>query len=134
MIISLLADGFLPDFQAVVKSKFKPHATVLMVEVNKWAFLLAISFSIFTGHFIPMMSFIFEHTRLMIDLLLIGVLSTFGQLFIYRLVKQFKQHIVPFIITTRKIFTVGLSIIYYKHDINSLQLIGLVLVFGISVF
>jgi hypothetical protein len=31
MFVSLLAEGFLPDFQAVIKSKYKPSATVLMV-------------------------------------------------------------------------------------------------------
>lgn len=134
MVVSLLADGFLPDFQAVIKSKYKPLPTVLMTEVNKWSAILAFAFSIATGHFIPMFSFIFAHTSLMIDLIAIGVLSTLGQLFVYRLIKQFKQHIVPFIITTRKIFTVGLSILYYKHTIAEMQLIGLVIVFGISIY
>jgi len=44
-----------------------------------------------------------------------GVLSTIGQIFVYIMIKQFKQHFAPFVITTRRIFTVGLSIIYYRH-------------------
>jgi len=60
-----------------------------------------------------------------------GILSTIGQMFVYRMIKQFKQHFVPFVITTRKIFTVGLSIIVYKHATNVWQILGLILVFGV---
>lgn len=63
-----------------------------------------------------------------------GILSTIGQMFVYRMIKQFKQHFVPFVITTRKIFTVGLSIIVYKHATNVWQLLGLLLVFGIVTY
>jgi UDP-galactose transporter B1 len=81
-----------------------------------------------------MVVFLKGHAKLFIDLFLMGVLSAFGQLFIYRLVKIFKQHIVPFIITTRKIFTVGLSIIYFEHKIALVQLLGLFIVFGVSIY
>ncbi len=65
---------------------------------------------------------------------IMGVLSTFGQMFVYRMIKQFKQHFPPFVITTRKIFTVGLSIFYYHHETNALQLIGLFLVFALVTY
>lgn len=61
-----------------------------------------------------------------------GILSFIGQVFIYRLVKQFKQHIVPFVITTRKIFTVVLSIMYYNHEYTYWQVMGIIIVFGAS--
>jgi drug/metabolite transporter (DMT)-like permease len=67
-------------------------------------------------------------------MLAMGVLSTFGQMFVYRMIKQFKQHFAPFVITTRKIFTVGLSIFYYHHETNGFQLAGLVLVFLIVTY
>lgn len=70
----------------------------------------------------------------MIDLVLTGLLSFVGQIFIYRLVKQFKQHIVPFVITTRKIFTVVLSIAYFGHKYTYWQVIGIALVLGASLY
>jgi drug/metabolite transporter (DMT)-like permease len=63
-----------------------------------------------------------------------GILSTVGQMFVYRMIKQFKQHFVPFVITTRKIFTVGLSIFFYHHETNILQISGLVMVFVIVTY
>ncbi len=45
---------------------------------------------------------------------------------------MFKQHIVPFVITTRKIFTVGLSIVYFKHDWSGAQVISILVVLGVT--
>lgn len=67
--------------------------------------------------------------RTIIDLCLFSILGAIGQIFIYRMVKQFKQHIVPFVITTRKIFTVIISIIIYNHSTTSLQIAGIAIVF-----
>ena len=64
-----------------------------------------------------------------IDLFLFSILGATGQIFIYRMVKQFKQHIVPFVITTRKIFTVIISIVVYNHSTTSLQIAGIAIVF-----
>lgn len=49
---------------------------------------------------------------------------------IYYVVLNFKQHMFPLISTTRKVFTVLLSIYIYSHHINAEQVFALVLVFG----
>ena len=115
LIASLVADGFLPDFQAVIKSEYRPQPSVLMGEVNKWAGILAVIYSVVRGNFWHMIIFMRDHNKVVMDLVLIAVLAAVGQMFIYRIVRQFRQHMVPFIITTRKIFTVALSIVYYGH-------------------
>ena len=60
---------------------------------------------------------------------MIAFLTTAGQIFIYRMIKQFKQHIVPFVITTRKIFTVVLSIFIFKHHTTVIQILAIALIF-----
>jgi len=52
MVFSLIGEGLLPDFQAVIKQNFKPVPTVLLVFVNKWTFFVTVAFSIVTGHFL----------------------------------------------------------------------------------
>jgi drug/metabolite transporter (DMT)-like permease len=49
LIVSLLADGFLPDFQAEIKSKYKPLPMEMMVEINKWVTLLSIVYALCVG-------------------------------------------------------------------------------------
>ena len=134
MIFSLIGEGLLPDFQAVIKQNYKPAPTVLLAFVNRWTMILTITYSIAMGHFLHIVDFIRHHNRILIDNLLIGVLCFVGQVFIYRLVRQFKQHIVPFIITTRKIFTVALSITYYQHKYSIEQVVGVIIVFSAAVY
>ena len=59
---------------------------------------------------------------------LFSVSCTIVQLFVYYLIQKFRQHIVPFIITLRKILSVVLSIIWFHHDISGYQVIGIIVV------
>ena len=140
LIISLLADGFLPDFQAQIKSEYKPQPMEMMTAINKWVTIISLAYCCIIETFIlkisivDMFIFIGQHHKFFWHLLLMGGLSTLGQMFVYRMIKQFKQHFVPFVITTRKIFTVGLSIFFYHHPTNIWQILGLLMVFGIVTY
>jgi len=81
-----------------------------------------------------MLVFVWNHSLLGFHLLLLSICAFVGHLFIYRMIKQFKQHFVPFVITTRKIFTVGLSIVWYGHETNVWQILGLVAVLVLVVY
>jgi drug/metabolite transporter (DMT)-like permease len=74
------------------------------------------------------------HMLFAAHMIVMGILTALGQMFVYRMIKQFKQHFVPFVITTRKIFTVGFSIVLYHHETNAYQLFGLIMVFGVVTF
>ena len=50
------------------------------------------------------------------------------------MIKTFKQHIVPFVITTRKIVSVGISMIYFRHPTNVMQIIGILIVFTTTLY
>lgn len=65
----------------------------------------------------------------MIDVVAMSVLQVVGQVSIYYVIANFKQHIFPLISTTRKVFTVLLSIFIYNHSINIMQALSIVLVF-----
>lgn len=134
LIVSLLADGFLPDFQAEIKTDYKPQPMEMMTEINKWVAIVSFIYSCALLEIFDILTFLFEHKYFCFHLLIMGVLSTVGQMFVYRMIKQFKQHFPPFVITTRKIFTVGLSIFYYHHETNFYQLLGLFLVFALVTY
>ena len=40
----------------------------------------------------------------------------------------------PFVVTTRKIFTVGLSIVYFRHETSLGQILAIVLVLLVTVY
>jgi len=129
-----LADGFLPDFQAEIKSIYKPQPMEMMTIINKWISIIAFLYSCALLEIVDIFTFMFQHYLFAFHMILMGVLCAIGQMFVYRMIKQFKQHFVPFVITTRKIFTVGLSIIYYHHETNIFQIIGLIMVFTIVTY
>ena len=56
------------------------------------------------------------------------------QIFVYYLIQKFRQHIVPFIITIRKIFSVVISILWFNHSINHIQWLGVIVVFAAAIF
>lgn len=106
----------------------------MMTDINKWVAIISTIFALALMELGDIFLYLYQHKLFLMHMTLMGVLSTFGQMFVYRMIKQFKQHFAPFVITTRKIFTVGLSIIYYHHETNFLQLLGLVLVFALVTY
>jgi UDP-galactose transporter B1 len=56
-------------------------------------------------------------------------LQILGQISIYYVISNFKQHIFPLIATTRKVFTVLLSIFIFGHHVNLIQWISIIIVF-----
>ncbi len=132
LLLSLLADGFVPDFQAEIKEKYKPTPIQMLVSVNKWCAIFALVYLIGSWKVADFIIYCIEHMNFTWDMLMVSVLSFVGQLFVYRMIKMFRQHIVPFVTATRKIFTVGLSIVYFKHEWSGAQVISILVVLGVT--
>lgn len=101
----------------------------MMEQINKWVSIISLLSMI--GSFTAVKAFIytFYHPLFAFHLFVMSLLSCAGQFFVYRMIKQFKQHIVPFVITTRKILTIFISIVYYHHKTTLIQMIGVIVVF-----
>jgi drug/metabolite transporter (DMT)-like permease len=63
-----------------------------------------------------------------IDIITDSIATCVGQLFIYYIVHHFRQHIVPLIISTRKILSGIASIIIFKHHVNKIQWLALIFI------
>lgn len=48
LVFSLLCDGFLPDFQAEIKTKYKPTAMEMFQQINKWKTILSLLYAVCT--------------------------------------------------------------------------------------
>ena len=46
LLISIMADGFLPDFQAEIKTVYKPSPVDLMAQINKYVFLASLLYCV----------------------------------------------------------------------------------------
>lgn len=133
LFFSLICDGLIPDFQAEIKTKYKPSPLEMFEHMNKWKTILSFTYSIFTVEISSVVLFFIDHPLCFFHLLCLSLTGAVGQIFIYWMISNFRQHVVPFIITTRKILTVVISIIYFGHDVTIFQKAGIALVF-IAVF
>jgi UDP-galactose transporter B1 len=87
-------------------------------------------FSVFVDHsFLPALEFFRNYPSVLLDLAFAAVLQVLGQICIYYVVANFKQHMFPMISTTRKMITVISSIFYFGHYINSWQWAAIAFVF-----
>lgn len=64
----------------------------------------------------PMIIFFWEHPICLAHMIVLATMGSVGQMLVFWMIKLFRQHIVPFIITTRKIATVLISIVFFDHD------------------
>lgn len=100
----------------------------MMVEINKWCGILSLIYCLMTGNLMPFIEFSWCHPLFTIHLLVMASLAFLGHIFIYKMIKDFRQHIVPFVITTRKIISVGISMIYFKHSSSIIQIVCILVV------
>lgn len=56
--VSLLADGFLPDYQAQIKTRYHPKPTEMYENISRWVFLLSTALLILTQQAGPLCSYL----------------------------------------------------------------------------
>lgn len=128
LILHLICMGLLPDLQAQIKSKYRPSALKFMSEISRSAAIVTTIFLVFSFELWPFLVYITLHPHFLVNIVLMGLFSSFGQFYVFKLILKFRQHVVPFIISSRKILTVAFSLIYYGHESNYQQWIGVLLV------
>ena len=87
LIISLIGDGFLPDFQAQLKSDYNPSTILMYCKVNRFTFLISLFLALITNRFIVILDFLFNYYDFAMDVAKLSILNAVGQLFIYRMIK-----------------------------------------------
>jgi drug/metabolite transporter (DMT)-like permease len=106
----------------------------MLVEINKWCAILSLAYCILTGNFMSFIDFSWSHPLFVVHLLSMAVLSFIGHIFIYKMIKEFRQHIVPFVITTRKIISVGISMMYFHHPSSPIQIVCIFVVLSTTLY
>jgi UDP-galactose transporter B1 len=130
LIISVISDGFLVDSQSFCKGKYHPTTNHLFTGCHLYAFCILLIIAIVTGDIKRSLFFCYKHPTVISDIFFICFFQTLGQISIYEVIANFKQHIYPLISTTRKIFTLFISYIIFDHGINFYQKIGILLTFS----
>lgn len=85
--ISLLSDGFLPDWQAEIKSEYKPKPREMLSIINKWVGLISLAWLAFADRkLFEALQFVAEHPSFLKHLMYNAFIAYFGQSFVYWMV------------------------------------------------
>ena len=133
LFISLCMDGFLGSCQGLLKrsdlqgKRRPPTAMETMLYVNIYALVWIVPVAIRTGEWADGMSRLDEIKHGMI---LLNATAASGQIFIFLTLTWFSPLICTTITTTRKFFTILISVLHFGHVFTPSQWSAIFLVFG----
>ena len=134
MFILLLLEGYRPDVQAQIRSEYQPSPSLLFYYTTTYIFSFVIIISIVSMDLWTILVFVWDHDTLAWDLMANGCLGVFGDIFIYRLLLLHRQHVVPLVLTIRRLCTSLLNMFWFHHTITFGQKIGISIVcFGVFI-
>jgi len=130
-------DGLLGACQSALKQKDgdkyrPPSAMETMLFTNLYATLILLPASYYAGQFqrgIDSMFFSKTDNKFML-LMQLNLSASLGQVFVFLTIHHFSPLICTTITTTRKFFTILLSVYKFGHVLNSVQWLSIALVFA----
>eukprot|EP01080_Neovahlkampfia_damariscottae_P007171 gene7171-11483_t len=126
LLLSLFFNGVTSGFQ----TRLDCHdGDEMMFYMNFYGVFFTLFILVITGQLIPSITFLIENQEILIDILIYLICGIFGQFFIYRTIADSGVLYCSIITTTRKVFSIVLSVLYYKHNLNFVQWISIGIVF-----
>jgi UDP-galactose transporter B1 len=126
LIVSLLFDGLVGTQSDIEKARGnKTHAFHLMVSNNLVGLLFSVALMIFNYVEIQH-ELTIENIK---DLAIIGFSGAIGQIFIFLTITKFDCFLLTTVTTSRKFFSLLISIIVFSHPMNQIHWFGITIVF-----
>lgn len=130
LLLSLFCDGVTGPLQERLVARHKPSTHQLMMWQNVCACLWLFVALVVSGEGVGALRFVATYPAVLTSVMQFSIVSALGQNFIFYTVRHFSALAVTTITTTRKMFTVLLSIVVFNHPIVTRQWAGLGLVFA----
>ncbi|KNB44312.1 shypothetical protein [Blastocystis sp. subtype 4] len=122
LFLSLCMDGVCGMQQDVVVPRFKPSPLRLQQMLNVYGILVSLITSLLLKELVPGVSFFLTNRRCLWLAVQFGLCSSVGQLFILYTVRHFPPLVLSTITTTRKFFSILLSVLFMGNYISPYQL------------
>ncbi|KAK8825606.1 hypothetical protein WA577_000779 [Blastocystis sp. JDR] len=129
LFLSLCMDGVCGMQQDVVVPRFKPSPLRLQQMLNVFGMLVSFATATLTGELRPGVQFLLRNRQCLWYAVQFGLCSSVGQMFILYTVRHFPPLVLSTITTTRKFFSILISVLFMGNEISFYQWIGVVLVF-----
>ncbi|KAG9395052.1 UAA transporter [Carpediemonas membranifera] len=130
LLASLTCDGITATLQDKFVASHRPSALQLMLSINIFSVVYGVAAVTITGQLATALKYISEADRgLIVAIMAFGMTSGVGQIFLFGLIRDFGSLSATITTTTRKFFTILLSVLLYGHSIPMASWAGVVLVF-----
>ena len=130
LFASLVFDAVTGPRQEELQSKLHTSSVLFMALQNVYALLFAVVGSLVTAQLGPAVAYLTAHPHLNAQLLLFSITSALGQLFIFYTVLNFDSLVLTTVTTTRKFFTILVSVVAHGHALSPVQWAAVTMVFG----
>jgi len=126
---SLALDGLTGPFQDDLIHTYKPSSPHLMFYSNLWGSVVMFVVVFVSGDLHPALDFCIRNPDIVPQLALFSLCSALGQNFIFYTIHQFGALTCTTVTTTRKFFTILVSVLWFGHYVSPLQWFAVTLVF-----
>jgi len=130
LCISLALDGITGPFQEKIIKTHNPSPNHMIFFTNMWAALIMGIVLLATDDGSRAFSFCREHPDVIVPVLLFSITSAVGQNFIYLTLFAFGSLMCSITTTTRKFFSILLSVVWFSHPTAPMQWVGVAVVFA----
>jgi solute carrier family 35 (UDP-galactose transporter), member B1 len=128
--ISLLADGVLGAIEDRMRAATRPSALNFMFSLNLYGAVLLAVVSVAYGETRGFFEFVLKYPDVLWKIGSSALVGSCGQIFIFMMVSEFGPLPCSIVTTTRKLFTVLISVIFMGNPLSGRQQIATVIVFA----
>lgn len=126
---SLLMDGMVGAMQDRMRSVSRPSSMNFMMYVNGWSSGILIALMAVNGEGRDLIDFAVKYPAVIWHLTLVVAVGTCGQIFISLMISNFGSLPLSLVTTTRKFFTVLMSVVVHGNSLSWMQWLATGLIF-----
>mmetsp|Transcript_33760 Transcript_33760/g.132690 ORF Transcript_33760/g.132690 Transcript_33760/m.132690 type:complete len:285 (+) Transcript_33760:937-1791(+) len=130
VVAALCFDGVGGPYAERTCKEYGTTSHELMLYQNLWSVPILIAGILVHGELGYIIGFIGKHPEVLMDLFMFSLSSSAGQVFVFYILRNYSALICTAVTTTRKFFTVLVSIVYYNHSLSLQQWLAVLMVFG----
>ena len=129
LLASLTCDGLTAAAQERMKAEYNTKSVQMMKAMNKWSIIYLGIGLVCSGELWNFVAFVERHPSILWQLACVSIASALGQYFVFMCISEYGPLPCSLITTTRKFFTVLVSVIFFENDLIKRQWLGVILVF-----
>lgn len=122
--MSLLADGVLGAIEDRMRSATRPSALNFMFAINFFSAIILSVAAIASLEIVEFYEFALKHPEVIQRIALAALVGSFGQIFIFMMISDFGPLPCSIVTTTRKFFTVLISVFFLGNPLKTRQWIA----------